>query len=176
MKIHVLVGNPKAKSRTLALCRALATTIAGEYDDIACFDLAEHTAHIFDWPSDRMARLTERVARSDLLIVGSPTYKATYTGLLKSFLDRYPALGLRNIPAIPVMTGGDKSHAMAPDAHLRTLLIELGAIVPTRAFYFETARMDRMRDIIDQWVQDNLISLKMIRHSASGIRSSEEAV
>ena len=177
MKICVVVGNPKPESRTLALGQALATAIAGDHgDDIASIDLAEHTEHIFEWPSGHMAELGERAASTDLLIIGSPTYKATYTGLLKSFLDRYPALGLRNVPSIPLMTGADKGHAMAPDAHLRPLLVELGAIVPTRSLYFETPQMDRMSEIVDQWVEENSIALGIIRRNASEAPSTEEAL
>lgn len=34
-------------------------------------------------------RLNARVAESDLAVFASPTYNATFTGLLKAFLDRY---------------------------------------------------------------------------------------
>ena len=47
--------------------------------------------------------------------IGSPTYKGTYTGLLKLFLDRFDAgTGLRGL-AIPLMLGGSPAHALAPE-------------------------------------------------------------
>ena len=36
-----------------------------------------------------MADLVARVGEADLVVVASPTYKGTYTGLLKLFLDRF---------------------------------------------------------------------------------------
>lgn len=167
MDISVVVGNPKAGSRTLTLARALAGSIATAEDTITSIDLAEYTSEIFSWPSSRMAALNKSVATSDLVIFGSPTYKATYTGLLKSFLDRYPNLGLQNVCAIPVMTGADKGHSMAPDAHLRPLLVELGAIVPTSSFYFETPLMDRANELIEQWVDVNRLALHQVRAAVS---------
>jgi FMN reductase len=166
VKICVLVGNPKKASRTLTLAQALASAISDGSDTISSIDLAEHTDHVFAWPSDQMAKLNEAVATSDLVIVGSPTYKATYTGLLKCFLDRYPSLGLRDVCAIPLMTGADKGHSMGPEVNLRPLLVELGAIVPTRGFYFETPAMDRMEMIIATWVEDNAIALRQVRYAA----------
>jgi len=73
-----------------------------------------------------------RPGRSDLVVVASPTYKATYTGILKSFFDRYNSDALVGTVSIPVMTGAAPIHALAPEVHLRPLLVELGSSTPTR--------------------------------------------
>ena len=116
--------------------------------DIQLIDLAEQTDEIFSWPSQKMAELNKRVADSDFAVFASPTYKATYTGLLKAFLDRYPANGLRGVTAISVMTGADFSHSMAPTVNLIPLLLELGATVPMRGLYFNTAQFDRLDALV----------------------------
>ena len=52
------------------------------------------------WP-----RWSRRWVSADLVVVASPTYKATYTGLLKLFLDRFAGgTGLRGV-AVPLMLG-----------------------------------------------------------------------
>jgi FMN reductase len=170
VKITVLVGNPKPGSRTLTLAEHLAKMIgalAGDFE-LTTIDLAEHSAEIFAWPSEAMSALSAQVAASDLLIVASPTYKATYTGLLKAFLDRYPALGLRDVCAVPVMTGADKGHSMAPEVNLRPLLVELGALLPTRALYFETPAMDRLDEVLRGWLDDNRAGVARLLPAASG--------
>ena len=156
LKVSVVVGNPKPASRTLRIAEALVESLlpAGSYE-LSVIDLAEHSKQIFEWPSDKMAALNQTVADSDLLVVASPTYKATYTGLLKGFLDRYPANGLRGVTAIPVMTGGDLAHSLAPEVHLRPLLVELGASVPTRGLYFVASQMDRLDEIVEAWASEN---------------------
>ena len=75
------------------------------------------------------------MAASDVVIVASPTYKATYTGLLKVFLDRFPHQGLGGVTAIPLMLGAADTHALAVEHGLRPLLVELGASVPTRGLF-----------------------------------------
>jgi FMN reductase len=75
------------------------------------------------------------VAASRLLVVASPTYKATYTGLLKAFLDRFPHQGLAGVTAVPLMLGASHAHSLAPEHGLRPVLVELGASVPTRGLY-----------------------------------------
>jgi FMN reductase len=148
LKVTIVVGNPKANSRTLRVATVLAEKLlGGNRHDVRTIDLAEHVGEIFQWPSDAMAELNARVAASDLVVVASPTYKATYTGLLKAFLDRYPANGLKGVTAIPVMTGGDLTHAMGPNVNLAPLLVELGASVPVRGFYFVASQMDRLEEV-----------------------------
>ena len=69
-------------------------------------DLSEHAASLFDPSAAELSRLTAEVAEADIAVFASPTYKASYTGLLKAFLDRYGNNGLAGTIAVPVMTGG----------------------------------------------------------------------
>ncbi|MBA2934796.1 NAD(P)H-dependent oxidoreductase [Sphingomonas sp. CGMCC 1.13654] len=159
MKITVLVGNPGAKSRTLALAQSLAEAIVSRLglDDAAVqtIDLADHASELFDWGSATVSAFNTAVAGSDLVLVASPTYKAAYTGMLKAFLDRYDTNGLAGVIAIPVMTGGSPAHMLAPDTTLRPLLVELGASVPTRSLYVMTSQLDGMDAIFSQWLDAN---------------------
>jgi FMN reductase len=75
------------------------------------------------------------VQAANLLIVASPTYKASYTGLLKLFLDRFAAGSLARVTTIPLMLGGDWRHSLAPEAFLKPVLAELGASTPTRGLF-----------------------------------------
>ena len=90
-RVAVLVGNPKPRSRTYESALTLADRLGGA--DLV-IDLADHASELFDWTSETVDSLVEQVAGSLVLIVASPTYKATYTGLLKAFLDRFPHRGL----------------------------------------------------------------------------------
>jgi FMN reductase len=164
LQVTVVVGNPKPNSRTLRIAEALPGMLLspGSYTQHT-IDLADHSAHIFDWPSETMSQLTKTVAESNLLIIGSPTYKASYTGLLKGFLDRYPNKGLLGVTAIPVMTGSDASHSLSPDTSLRGLLIELGASLPTRSLYFIASQFDQMDSILDDWVAETAATFHLLQ-------------
>jgi FMN reductase len=149
LRVTILVGNPKARSRTRQVAELLADNLLtpGPYD-LEVIDLLEHTAEIFAGPSDQMRVLNDRVAESHLVLVASPNYKATYTGLLKAFLDRYPANGLRGAVAVPIMTGADASYPMGPDVNVAPLLTQLGASGPVRGLYFITADMDKLEGAV----------------------------
>jgi NAD(P)H-dependent FMN reductase len=50
--------------------------------------MAQLGPRVLDPADDDAGAATDRVRRADVLVVASPTYKATYSGLLKAFLDR----------------------------------------------------------------------------------------
>ncbi len=170
LKVMVVVGNPKPASRTRKVAELLVAKLLtpGAYE-LEVIDLADHTDEIFAWPSEKMAAMNAAVAESDLVVFASPTYKATYTGLLKAFLDRYPANGLAGVTAIPLHTGADFVHAMGPTFTLSPLLVELGATVPGRGFYLSLSQMDKLEEVVDAAVAEytaNLAGLAKV-HAAT---------
>ena len=167
LKVSVVVGNPKPASRTRMVAEAVVQKLLapGSYT-VDVIDLADHTSEIFTWPSETMATLSATVAESDLVIFASPTYKATYTGLLKAFLDRYSANALAGVTAIPVMTGGDFAHAMGPTFTLSPLLAELGATVPGRGFYLALSQLDQLEDAVEAAATEHAHNLKRVTNIA----------
>lgn len=134
MSVVVVVGNPKPESRTLAAATHLARELAGAEPDLV-IDLATLGPALLDWSSPEVGALVDRVGAAELVIVATPTYKGTYTGLLKLFLDRFAGgTGLRGI-AVPLMLGASPAHALAPELTLRPVLTEIGATVPGRGLF-----------------------------------------
>lgn len=129
----VVVGNPKPGSRTLAAAVHVARELDGGEPGLVV-DLATLGPALLDWQDPGVAELVAGVGAADLVVVASPTYKGTYTGLLKLFLDRFATDGLRGV-AVPLMLGAGPAHALAPELSLRPVLTEIGASVPTRALY-----------------------------------------
>jgi FMN reductase len=160
----VLVGNPKAGSRTLGVARALGDAIATAIPGLSAgevVDLATIAREIFNPDSAIVEMTLAGVAASDVVVVASPTFKASYTGLLKSFLDRYGAGGLSNTICIPVMTGAAPVHALAPEIFLRPLLVELGATVPSRGLYVVESQFAELPTVIDKWLRDAVDRIEM---------------
>ncbi len=156
MRTAVVVGNPKAESRTLRVALAVADAVEerlGGTSDRLVLDLAGVAAELFDPEAQQVNDLVNAVAASDLLVVASPTFKATYTGLLKSFFDRYGSNPLSGSVAVAVMTGAAPIHALAPEVHLRPLLVELGASVPTRGLYVTEQQFGDLDTVIRAWAE-----------------------
>jgi FMN reductase len=135
----VVVGNPKPASRTLAAATYVARELSGHEPGLV-LDLAELGARLLDGQDPGVLDLVTQVAEADLVVFASPTYKATYTGLLKLFLDRFAADSLRGL-AVPLMLGGGPAHALAPELTLRPVLAEIGGTT-VRGHYVLDSRYD----------------------------------
>ncbi len=154
--VGVVVGNPKPRSRTREVAEAVAGAAASaaglDGDDRIVVDLAELSAELFDSSSARVRAALEAISSCRLVVVASPTYKASYTGLLKSFLDWYPTTGLSGVTVVPVMVGAGAAHALAVEVHLRPVLIEIGATLPTRGLYVTEEQLDDLDAVVAAWL------------------------
>lgn len=153
--ITVVVGNPQRDSRTRLVAEEVADALArrsGAQVD-PTIELADVATSLFTFPAPEVEALLERVASAPVVVIASPTYKATYTGLLKAFLDRYGSDALRAVTAVPVLTIGAPTHALAVEVGLRPLLVELGASVPTRGLAFPAASVDDREQIVEAWAE-----------------------
>jgi FMN reductase len=151
MGIAVVVGNPKAKSRTLEAAIHVATELGGGVAPSTVVDVIDLGAGLLGWGDPAVAQALAAVQASDAVVFASPTYKATYTGLLKLFLDQIGSNGLAGIVGFPVMLGAGPGHLLAPELLLKPVLVELGAICPVRGLYLlDSAFTDPA--VLDPWL------------------------
>jgi FMN reductase len=138
--VLAVIGNPRPESRTHGLARTLVTEIATAVDGIELeeVDLAVLGAAVLDWGDPAAGAAVQRVLSADVLVLSSPTYKGSYSGLLKAFLDRVAGGALAGAAAIPILLGGAPNHTLAVNVHFAPLLVELGAVVPGGLFVLES--------------------------------------
>jgi FMN reductase len=148
-RVVVLVGNPRPGSRTHGVAARAALAVAPDVtpETVDLTALADRLLH--PERSAAIEEAVELVASADVLLVASPTYKGTYTGLLKSFLDLVPSLA--GVTALPLMVMGSPRHALAVEVHLRPLLVELGATVATPGLAVAEADLDRIDEVLSEW-------------------------
>ncbi|WP_190814097.1 NADPH-dependent FMN reductase [Saccharopolyspora pogona] len=153
MKTIAVVGNPKPQSRTAHAATMLVEAITGQMPQV--IDLVDLGPGIMIWGDPAVQRAVQETSEADLLIVASPTFKATYSGLLKVFLDQFAGReSLRGCVTVPLMLGAGPAHAMAPELHLKPLLVELGATCPTPGLYLSDRTYEDDQAIakfVDRW-------------------------
>ena len=155
MNFTVVVGNPRPESRTLGVALAAAEALAESLNlpaGPAVIDLSVLARRLLlPEPSAAIEDATEQVLSADLLIVASPTFKGTYSGLLKVFLDRLPYKGLEDTTALPLLVMNSPLHAPAVEKHLRPLLVELGAEVPAPGLAVLESELDVLDRVLRRW-------------------------
>lgn len=158
LRVTALIGKPKPMSRTTRIAEEVQAQVAARLRAAGAavaeerIELAELGAALIGWQEPAVAERLDRIAQAHLLVVASPTFKATYTGLLKIFLDQVPTNGLKGVVAVPLLVGAAPHHSLAVELHLRPLLVELGASCPTRGLYVLEADLERLAQVVAQWL------------------------
>ena len=156
LRAAVVIGNPKAGGRTTTVGKAAAAAVlahAGISDgELSVIELADIGSDLFGWGDPAVAAVKAAVLSSDVLVVASPVYKASFTGLLKAFLDQFGHDELAAMATVPVMIGGGAAHTLAVEQQLRPVLIEIGASCPTRGLFVQDDQLDTLDDQLAAWL------------------------
>ena len=75
-----------------------------------------------DTQDPAIAQAVAGLERAAGVVIVTPTYKGTFTGLLKVFVDLLPQYALRGKTVLPLATGGTLAHALMLDHGLRPML------------------------------------------------------
>ncbi|GID26266.1 NADPH-dependent FMN reductase [Paractinoplanes brasiliensis] len=124
----VVSGNPRPGSRTSTLAVAVGNALAGSSQPTV-IEVGDLGPGLLTPGDAATAEAVTALREADVLVVATPTYKGSYTGVLKVLLDQLPAQALAGKRAVPVVTAGVAPQAAAAEALLRQLLTELGADV-----------------------------------------------
>ena len=172
LDVVAVVGNPRPASRTAGLATAVLDAVLarlgveaadppGALVDLGAL-LATAGAPLGEGSADRYAGPLARLHAARLAVVATPIYKGSYTGLLKAFLDHVAGGALRRTVAVPVITVGSPAHSLAADVHLRPLLLELGAVLPTPALVVQEKDLADPGAVIEAWLDVAAVPLRSV--------------
>ena len=141
MKLVVVSAGLSVPSSTRLLGDRLAAAVgrAAEVDTqvVELRELAVEIAQNFTngFPGRALAAAQEAVAAADGLIVVTPVFSASYSGLFKSFFDVLDPEALAGKPVLIAATGGSARHSLVLDHALRPLFAYLKAVVVPTGVY-----------------------------------------
>ncbi|GMA49869.1 hypothetical protein GCM10025857_12260 [Alicyclobacillus contaminans] len=107
-RIALVSGSPSEPSRVASLLAWLSRRLETH-------GIETQTIYVRNLPPDDLlhartqspaiARANHVISEADAVVVGTPIYKAAYTGILKAYLDLLPNGALANKPVLPVAVG-----------------------------------------------------------------------
>lgn len=164
-RIIGISGSISQPSRTKALVDVIVNKAAhklhasAEVIDIAQIAGVLGATVTYNQFPETLAQAYEKLNRADLIVIASPVYKASYTGLLKHFFDLIDPKNLAGKVAILAATGGSDQHASILDYQLRTLASFFGIYtVPTAIYAKDTefSNYELTSDVIRQRIDTAL--------------------
>jgi FMN reductase len=145
LKLVGIAGNLQRPSRTLTLVAEVVSAVCGlTGGETLVLDVVEAGPELGSIRSPReLCGLTQKIVHSieaaGLLVVGTPVYRGSYTGLLKHLFDLVHHQALAGKPVILTATGGSPLHGLVIEHQLRPLLSFFGAhTIPTAIYATDT--------------------------------------
>lgn len=133
-------GSAHRPSRTRALVESVIQHVSGDRPvDATVFDLVDVGTNIGfsrrqDLPQE-LQDILNAIEKADALVVGSPVYKGSYTGLFKHVIDFIDPAALAGKPVVLAATGGGHGHALVVEHQLRPLFGFFSALTIPTALY-----------------------------------------
>lgn len=126
MRVVGITGNFTRPSKTRALAEYAIARASEGRGTFVSFDLLDVFPGLGNtiWRGETTAEVTtllDEIERCDLLVVGSPVYKASYTGMLKHLFDLLDMKSLNSRPVLAFATGKAPGHGKQVEAHMRSL-------------------------------------------------------
>jgi FMN reductase len=158
LELLAINGSPSATSKTHALVRLAVELGGGDALDIGTIDA---DALLFRGGHSSLDAAIARIAGARCLVLATPVYRATYSGLLKLLLDHLPENALVGKACVLAATAAAPTHFLSLDTGLRAAVASLqGWSVPsvlyaTSSDFDEAGRPgDRAREVLARALEE----------------------
>ncbi|WEK55287.1 MAG: NADPH-dependent FMN reductase [Candidatus Cohnella colombiensis] len=128
-RVLIISGSPTANSRLHGLTQYSEQRLQDfghEVETLFVADLPAEDLIKANFAGPEIVKAVAAVDRADAVIIASPVYKASFTGVLKTFLDLLPQKGLQSKLVLPLFIGGSIAHLLAIDYALKPVVSALG--------------------------------------------------
>jgi FMN reductase len=123
-------GSPRTPSKSKRLAELLLRALEARGCTTSMIDVAELPAEalLARASAPEIDAAIADVARAQIVIASTPTYRALYTGALKCLFDLMPPEHLRGKICVPVQTAASPAHFLAIEYGLKPLFASLGGV------------------------------------------------
>jgi FMN reductase len=175
--VLAISSNPSPNSRTAKLAdhvlRALAAPeLLTRHISIRDMDaealIFAKAAHV------SVTRTVSAIEQADGVVIATPIFKASYSGLLKTFLDLLPQFAFAGKAILPIATGGSIAHLLALDYALRPVLQSMGARHIVQSLFVPESEMKLVDDQLQLGDQANFMLQEAVHHFKSTVEGATD--
>jgi FMN reductase len=152
-QVLAISGSPSRSSKT-------AVVVDAALRKLRAFDIETHHVMVRDLDATallsgnvdhpELAAFITKLSKAHGVIIATPIYKASFSGLLKTALDMLPQYALAGKVVLPLGTGGSLAHVLALDYSLRPVIQSMGARHIVQSHFIVDAdllNMDALPDV-----------------------------
>ncbi len=149
VKAVLINGNHTKQSRLSGIHQYIVEYLSKaqiQVHSIFVHDLPANDLISANFASEKIKYENIQIADADYVIVLTPIFKATYSGILKTYLDLLPQKVLVGKKIIPIAVGGSLAHLLAIEYTLKPVLSVLGATEILNSVYIVDKQIERLED------------------------------
>lgn len=145
-KVLTIAGSPSSSSRSSSILEISRNFLEQQSIDVSCLsvkDIPPEDLVFANFESEALKRAQAMIEQAQAIIIGTPVYKASYTGVLKALLDLMPQYAFSGKTILPIATGGTITHLLSIDYAMKPLFSVLGATNILRGVFILDSQMQR---------------------------------
>lgn len=154
-KVTIIAGGHSVQSRLTGVLQHIHHRLALHGIDVHVIQVHQLPSSALigaDFSNEDIVKAIELVNESDGVIVLTPVYKASFSGILKTFLDLLPQKALQGKPVLPCVLGGTYGHLLVIEYALKPIIHQLGATVVQSGVYVVVQQVSKQDS--DSYVLD----------------------
>lgn len=154
-KVTIIAGGHSIHSRLTGVLQHVQHHLVGNGIDVHVIQVHQLPSDALigaDFSNEDIVKAIGIVNDSDGVIVLTPVYKASFSGILKTFLDLLPQKALQGKPVLPLVLGGTYGHLLVIEYALKPIIHQLGATVVHSGVYVvdqQVTKQDSDRYLLD---------------------------
>jgi FMN reductase len=171
-KVIIISGSPSEHTRLNGVLHGVTNQLNG-------VGITPEIIHVRDLPSEdllhakfdseEILKANRKVEDSNLVMILTPVYKASFSGVLKTYLDLLPQNGLEGKTILPIAVGGTFGHLLMIDYALKPVLTALGATHILKGVFildYQIKKLGNNRYELDTEAKNRLVSSINITRSS----------
>ncbi|MEH7416570.1 NADPH-dependent FMN reductase [Neobacillus drentensis] len=173
-KITIISGSPSEYTRLNGVLDEVVRHLEGE-------NIIPEIIHVRNLPaedliqakfdSEEIVKANKKVEDSNIIVILTPVYKASFTGVLKTYLDLLPQNGLEGKTVLPIAVGGTFGHLLMLDYALKPVLSALGATHLLKGAFILDSQINKLENNqyeLDEVAKNRIeTSLNFLKNSLS---------
>jgi FMN reductase len=167
MLVVSLSGSPALKSRSGVVLEHASRWLRAHGVEVTTLRIRDFNAEdllFAQFDSPQVQAFIDAVRQADGLLIGTPVYKASFSGALKTVLDLLPERSLHGKVVLPLATGGSIAHMLAVDYALKPVLSALKCqevlhgifAIDTQITYADNEQGGDLDEILTERLQEGL--------------------
>lgn len=162
-KVVVLYGGNSKISRLYGLYERIKKYLDDKnYDHESIFicDLPSQALIQGDFEDRDILKAHKKIEESEMVIILTPVYKSTFSGILKTYLDLLPEKVFDRKTILPFALGGTSSHILMLDYALKPLISYLGSKNVLKGGFIHNSQIEKIKEneyLVEEIAEERIV-------------------